>query len=180
MSEEDEERERKLAEERKKKDIDMEDEEYEKFKRDIGLVPSRLLKDPYSENIKWILSKFDREFDADGKIFFKLRVIMKKFGSEHIEDKSFMSTQNSKLDRINRNGEYPGYILSCGWGGEDVDRDRLFYYKRDPIKPLSTMFDEKDDLRRSKRVEKKSEIDGLKFGNTDITSEDLRGANIEK
>lgn len=181
LEEEDErEKERKLEEEKKKKEKDREEEEYERFKREIGFVPSRFLKDPYSENIKWILSKFDREFDVDGKIFFKLRVIMKKFGSEHIEDKSFLSTQNSKLDRINRNGEYPGYILSCGWGGEDVDRDRLFYYKRDSIKPFSTMSDEKDDLKRSERTEKKTEVERLKLGGTSVSDKDLEGADIEK
>lgn len=151
----------KLNEEQKK-------EELEKMKKAFGWIPTEKIKDPYRNNILYLLNRFDGSFDNEGRLCFKQNVLMEKFGQQDIQSNSFLHTQSQKVDYINRNGEYPGWILSIGNDGLDQEGDRIFFYRRT-----------RRDLPVPTQVKSFRDEDELLFGGTAIKPDSLKGAEVE-
>lgn len=141
----------------------------EQIKKDIGFIPAPQAKDPYRSNILWILRTLDRDFDENGKIFFKAKILMEKFGaSDDGSLRSFVQKQQTKIEIINRKKEYE-YIVSCGTSGIDGDGDTLFFYQRGFKRELES-FEQQFPLSG----------ENIKIGNSEIDPSTLDGVEISK
>lgn len=106
--------------------------------------------DPYAQSIVdlWVL--LDENWSPEGILDFSLPKIMERFGNSLMSYPGFKNKQQIAVDKINRNGWYPGYHVDVflttndwsfwyqrtkvGEGKEEEPKDkRPFYRKGDSI-----------------------------------------------